>query len=392
MVPMDAIFISGISMSFFIALLLLTKRHKALTDKILAVWVTVIGVHLLSYFLYHLGYWQRYPHMIGITAPFPLLHGPLLYLYTLYSLRPDRKLRRVDYLHFAPALMGYLYMSRFFFFYSAEEKMLVDSGAVNDFSVFSSVLLVAFIASGLTYAVLSYRLTRKHQQKIEENFSYEEGINLIWLRNCIYGIGIIFLAAAIIIVLRDAMGVSFSFNADFIFYSLIILFIFYLGYFGIRHRDMFADNPAVEPGNLDVADTEEKYKKSGLKPEALDEAHRRLRECMSLEKPYLDPKLNLAALADSVGVSPNQLSQVINQKEQVNFHDFVNRYRVEEFIRLASENRNYSLLAIALDSGFNSKSSFNGIFKKQTGTTPSQYISQMRNEKGAEKSLSANSR
>jgi len=101
---MDVIFICGIFMSFFIAFLLLTKRNKALSDKILATWITVIGLHLLSYYLYHLGFWERYPHMIGITAPIPLLHGPLLYLYTLYSMRADAHIRKIDYLHFAFSL------------------------------------------------------------------------------------------------------------------------------------------------------------------------------------------------------------------------------------------------------------------------------------------------
>jgi len=74
-------------------------------------------------------------------------------------------------------------------------------------------------------------------------------------------------------------------------------------------------------------------------------------------------------------ISPNQLSQIINQEAKVNFHDFVNNYRVEEFINRATTNKKYSLLALALDSGFNSKSSFNTIFKKQKGVTPSQYLS-----------------
>ena len=67
---MNAIFISGIFMSFFITFLLLTKRHKALSDRILAIWVALIGVHLLSYYLYNLGYWEQYPHLTVLSVPF----------------------------------------------------------------------------------------------------------------------------------------------------------------------------------------------------------------------------------------------------------------------------------------------------------------------------------
>jgi AraC-like DNA-binding protein len=95
---------------------------------------------------------------------------------------------------------------------------------------------------------------------------------------------------------------------------------------------------------------------------------------MKKEKPYLNPKLTLTELAESLTVSSNHLSQIINQYEQVNFHDFVNKYRVEEFIQNVQNNKSYSLLAHALDSGFNSKSTFNGVFKKFKSVTPSQYI------------------
>jgi AraC-like DNA-binding protein len=97
---------------------------------------------------------------------------------------------------------------------------------------------------------------------------------------------------------------------------------------------------------------------------------------MESQKLYLEPKLTLGTLAEQLKVSVNHLSQVINQYEGVNFHDFVNRYRVDEFkSRIANPKyKGFSLLAIAFDSGFNSKSSFNQIFKKSTGLTPSQYL------------------
>jgi AraC-like DNA-binding protein len=375
---MDAIFTSGIFMSFFIAFLLLTKKNKALTDRILAAWVAIIGIHLLGYYLYHLGFWERYPHLIGITAPFPLLHGPMLYLYTLYSLRADTKLRRIDYLNFAPVAIAYLYMAKFFFFYTVEQKRMVDRGEVDDFGLFSSILLAGFVVSGLSYSILAYRLTWKHKHQIDDNFSYEEGINLDWLRYCIWAIGIIFSTVAIIVVTREALEVQFPFNADYIFYTLIIVFIFYIGYFGIRHQDMFTHNDGIQEAKSLSSMAGGKYKKSGLKGDSLVEGQQKLLDFMRLEKPFLDPKLTLSGLAGYLDMSSNQLSQIINQQEQINFHDFVNRYRVDEFIHRASQNNSFSILAHALDSGFNSKSSFNSIFKKHKDMTPSQYMIQTR--------------
>jgi len=371
---MEVILISGIFLSFFIAFLLLTKKHKALNDKILVVWMVMIGMHLLGYYFNQAGYWQIYPHLIGVTAPFPLLHGPMLFLYTRYSLDNSDKLKGVDYLHFAPAIGAYLYMSNFFFLYSANEKTMVDKGEIQDFSTFALVLLVACLISGLTYSVLSYRLTTKHKQRLNDNFSYREGISIRWLRYCIVSIGLVFLSATVIIVGRDFFGLQSSFNGDYIIYLIIIGFVFYIGYFGIKQENIFINNPPLVRSETKIGETSEKYKNSGMKRDFSKELHQKLTKLMSDEKPYLDPRLSLAGLATMLEVSPNQLSQVINQEARVNFHDFVNGYRVEEFIRRAAKNKNYSLLALALDSGFNSKSSFNNIFKKQKGMSPSTYL------------------
>jgi len=371
---MEVIFISGIFMSFFIVLLLLTKKNKMMPDKILAVWIAVIGVHLLGFYFNQAGYWEKYPHLIGTTAPIPLFHGPLLYLYCLYVLRNETKFRTLDYLHFVPGISAYLYMSSFFFFYSPEEKNLIDKGVLNDFSTFSLVLLLVIFISGITYAIFSYHLTIRYKESIKDRFSFSEGISLKWLRYCIVSMGLIFLSALVVFGLRDGLNISFPFNPEYIFYIILIVLIFYIGYFGIKHENIFISSPVVENGKKN---TEEKYKNSGVKVKKASEMYKNLLQYMQKEKPYLQPKLSLSELAQKLDLSTNQLSQIINQQAGVNFYDFVNKYRVEEFLQQAEKNRNFSLLALALDAGFNSKSSFNYIFKKQKGLSPSQYLTRI---------------
>lgn len=380
-VQMDVIFIIGIFLSFFQFILLLLKKHKSLPDKILAIWMSCIGIHLLSYYLYYLGYWKIYPHLVGVTLPFPLLHGPMLYLYTLYSLRPDKYLNKIDFFHFAPVILLYLYMVRFFFYYSVHEKIMVDNGQIDDFSLFSIFSIFLFIISGLTYPLLSYRLLGKHKQMLDDNFSYNERINLNWLKYCIWGIGLVFFTSAIVILLREGMGVDFGFNADLIFYSMVIGFVFCIGFFGIRHQDMFADNAVNTNIKLVENKSQKEYRKSGLKKEEAIEAHNRLIKIMTKEKPYIEPKLSLRVLAEMLDISTNHLSQIINQFENVNFHEFVNKYRIEEFKKRININPEFNILAHAFDSGFNSKSSFNSVFKKHLGMTPSQYMSSVINVK-----------
>ena len=94
------------------------------------------------------------------------------------------------------------------------------------------------------------------------------------------------------------------------------------------------------------------------------------------EKPYLNPELNLSILAELLDMKPKQVSLKINQNFSKNFYDLINFYRVKEFQECVKSNNNQklSLLGLAYNCGFNSKSTFNSVFKKQTKLTPTQYI------------------
>ena len=106
----------------------------------------------------------------------------------------------------------------------------------------------------------------------------------------------------------------------------------------------------------------------------------KLLEYLINHKPYLNPELTLQDLAEYLDVHPNVLSYVINTTFQKNFYDLINEYRIEEFINLyQNSNDRYTILSLALDSGFNSKSAFNRNFKKIKGITPSEFISNSNN-------------
>ena len=122
----------------------------------------------------------------------------------------------------------------------------------------------------------------------------------------------------------------------------------------------------------------QRYRHSGLKEDEAKRLSKELIQYFVSEKPYLNGKLSLSDVAQQLGISVNHLSQVINEQTGMSFFDFVNSYRIEEVkLRLNnSDHENFTLLGIAYDSGFNSKSNFNSIFKKFTGFTPSQFAKQ----------------
>jgi len=372
---MSTLFSIGIFLSFFLAVLLFTKRHRTLSDNILGTWLITIGFYLLNYDIYLLGYWEIYPHLVGILHPFPLLFGPFLYLYIAFSLRKDQHFHKMDLLHFLPFTLLYLSMMTFYFGYSAEEKIRVDQmDSASEFRMIMMISLVGFVLSGIIYPIISYRKIGKYQKMINQNFAYAERISMRWLKLMIHSLTIIVVVVAAVSLLKEGLGIVFGFNTDLIFFGLIVVFIFLLGYFGIRYQGIFSEESIVD--DLVEPQSNGAYKKSGLKDAEAQWLQEKLQVLMATQKPFLEAKLSLSDLAGQLNTSSNNLSQVINRQEEKNFYDFVNEYRVKEFIVRATnpENKNLNLLGIAYDSGFNSKSSFNEVFKKQTGKTPSRYL------------------
>jgi AraC-like DNA-binding protein len=365
-------YLGGVGLSFFLTLLLLSKRGRNLADNTLAIWLLVITAHLL--FFYFRKEWL-YPQLLGFEMPIPLLHGPLLYLYTrALTNRPHSW--KIALLHFAPALIVIAFLIPFFAMPMEDRLFVYRNGGVG-YETFNLLKTIAIIVSGIVYVLLSMVALRRHRISIANQFSFTEKINLQWLQYLIYGIAVIWLM------------VIFA-NDDWVF-AMAVLFVFLIGFFGIRQGGIFQETHRVEPSpkpvveaeitletatSVAIAQEKRKYQKSGLTPDGSEELHQKLKQMMEAEKLFCEAELSLADLADRLNTQPNYLSQVINEREGKNFYDYVNTLRIEEFKKMVSEpdNRKYTLLALAQQCGFNSKSSFNRYFKRMTGQSPSEYV------------------
>lgn len=371
------IYLGGVGLAIFLVLLLLSKPSKTSADKILTGWMIIITIHLLSHYFKKVG---MFPHLLAADFPLPLIHGPCLYLYTQALTTHTLSFKR-SLLHFVPALAVVLYLIPFFLL-STAEKLYIFENKGKGYEVFSLVRIIAIYISGILYFSLSTFALRKYQRAITDQFSDIERINLRWLQYLIYWIGVIWL----LVILG---------NDDSIFLATVF-FILFVGFFGIRQVGIFHAplpersaetgltpiKPVINEGpvftNTDsegLSTEKRKYQKSGLSVEAAEVLHHTMLEVMHREKLYCRSELSLAELATRLQTQPNYLSQVINEREGKNFFDFINTLRIEEFKRLAAlpENRKYTLMGLAQQCGFNSKSSFNRYFKKITGYSPSEY-------------------
>lgn len=379
------LYLIGIVIDFFLVVLLLSKNNKSKADKILVLWLALTGIQMTLFYLYYTGAFFTFPFFLGLELPLPLVHGPLLYLYTCALTDQPVKGKHSGF-HLIPVLIFYVLMIPFVL-HTSEYKIAVYQHKGQGYEGLIKAMNIVAVLSGITYVSLSLYSLHRHQRNLYNQFSYTERINLAWLRYLIFGIATIWIAVI--------------WGRDQYIYGLGTFFVFFIGYFGIKQVGIFTSNHAVKPDQILIPaailnlpeqkenDPEEviidqpveksKYQKSGLQDEDAVIIHQKVIGYMQKDKLYLDPELTLVDLAQKLKIHPNTLSQVINSKEKKNFYDFVNAHRIEEFKRVISqpESQQYSLLGLALQCGFNSKTSFNRNFKKTTGLTPTDFLRQI---------------
>ena len=363
------VFIAGGTLAFFFELLLLGKKNKCLCDKILAVWMFFLGIHLFSYYLSSTGLYLKYPHLSGIANPLPLIHGPLLFLYMGAVTHYFLKWKSIYLLHFLPVVaFAFLYFD--FFVPSGQEKLkFIKDIFINQYHVIG-LFYPAVLLSGIIYISLTGLLYRRHRRNILNTLSnFTDKNNLHWLRNILIGM------TAIWVVVFINKSVLHS-PIDDIIYITVSFFVVFIGFFGFRQGDIFINIPDKYLNEGLIVDNKPRYIKSGLKEDQAKEIKQQLEKIIIERKLFLDENMSMPKLAEVLNIHPNYLSQIINEKFQKNFYDFINSYRIEEFKQLVSmdKNKNKTFYALALDCGFNSKASFNSSFKKLTGVTPSEFV------------------
>lgn len=372
--------LTGIFLSLFLSFLLFTKKGKSAADQVLAMWLLIISFHLLCYYLLISGEYQEFPYLLGLEIPLPLVHGPFLYLYTTQLTHQDKQKVPVQ-IHFVPAALAFILLSGFYML-SAGEKIYIYNNHGIGYEKLTAAIRMPIIPSGLLYIALSLLLLKKHRSNISGQFSCSDKINLNWLFYLTIGI--------------TAIWLSIIFGNDMSTFAFVDLFVLFIGYFGIRQVGVFADNKPfftsvsprqhsqeTEKQNVEAETASKeiiKYGKTALSKEQMFEMHRRLTLLMQNTKPFKDPELTLGQLAVQLGVAENTLSQIINVMEQRNFYDYINNLRVQEFkqIALHPDNKKFTLLSLAFEVGFNSKTSFNRNFKKSTGLSPRAFCQQQK--------------
>lgn len=362
----DFVLVASIVILLVLLLVLVRYKRNVIPQKFLiAIFLVLFFLQFTSYGIFHQIRWLQFLSL-GFEGVL-LLIGPLVYLYIKSLNGRKQSSWKVKWVHFVPYAL-YLIFLTVPVLVSAFQKCYIFEYliTVNEYYYIRDYAELIFLASYLIFALYSFQ---KINTSLKNVFSILEYKNIRWLGTFI--VGLLGLVVINLILLSFETFDSSGDLLDFITVSSFLLFISYLGYFGTSQSQIFV------PDYLLVGESSENIseKRIYITEKEIIEVEMKLKSVFESDKLFLDDSLTLHKLASALQTSDKKVSFYLNHHLNTNFYDFVNGYRINEFKRILQDKtkENLSLLGIAYECGFKSKSSFNRVFKKTTGLSPSQY-------------------
>ena len=368
----------GSFQAFILAfILVISKKFRRKSGFYLALVLLALGLINISTGFFLTGAELRYEFLQYSPQFLVTLIPASLYFFIRYLVTPAYKWRSWDYLIWI--VVGIEFTHRFYRFitYMIEGEPSNNKNLKYYFSsnIYESVAVIATLVT----VVWAIKKLSTHEKLLYQNYSEVEERSLDWLRSSlIAGLGLT-LAWSISLFFE----LSGTFNPSSLIQYVVIgltTLICYTGYAmilrpGIVDTEVFG----IVPTDIEVS--QDKNQAASLSSKAKEHMNK-LRVLMEDDRIYRDPDLNMTKLAERSGLSNSYVSQIINNIEGKNFFDYVNSYRVEEVKRNMTDPSyaHYTILGLAEEAGFKSKSTFNAVFKKITRQTPSQYKKSLRSD------------
>jgi AraC-like DNA-binding protein len=366
--------ILSIAIIFQLVLLILflvtSTRGKRISNILLSAFFALLLLNISDGLLSYYGFYVQHPALAHLEDGFAFLLGPTLYFYTRSVVFRDFELRRNDWLHLIPFfIVTIAFLSFYHLQVEAYQKIIQQSIMHQTLPPAFYISTIAIYGHVCSYIFLAFKDLKEYRNAIKNQFSSITKINLEWL-TFLLGSVVAVLLISLIYTFLPIAGLSTYFEFGFTI-AFVILFVFInaIVWRAMKQPEIFAG--IATPENISASASEILTPNEQL-PNSLEVA---LSEKMETEKPFLKPDLSLDTLAVALNVAPKKLSQLLNEKFKQNFFDYVNTFRIREAQRILETNTDPKLtvLEVMYQCGFNSKSSFNTIFKSKTGLTPSEY-------------------
>ena len=362
----------------------------------LSLFVFLCSLYVAPWMLGFAGWYDNQPYRnFMFYVPFQQLFfiGPIIFFYTQSLLNPAYTFTKKQFLHLIPGIIYSLYIFALYIYdvFIAKKLYFYANGMDKDFDLWYQVtgqisLLIYFILS-LKY----YNLYRKLIVQISSN---ADAILFKWIKNYLIAFLIMIVSPYFFDVLTSYFSSDNSYQNGwwfYLFYSLVLYYIAITGYANSAQTkigfqlSVFDKNPilltsqnntlsAQEDNKIDIEINTFQEKNS---PE-IDLWKSKIETLIQEQKLYQNPELSLTEISKKLQTNASVISKAINQGFAMNFNDFINNYRIEAVKEMFAKNehKKSTLLGIAYDCGFNSKATFNRAFKKNTGFSPKEYLSQ----------------
>ncbi len=355
--PIQLITVCAVINGFVFAFLLFEKKENQQANRFLSLMILSMCLTLTPLVL-DMAVWNAYQWLAWLPFSLSYWVGPSFYFY-IKTLTGNTKFRKKDLWHFSPIILNYLH--------SVYHAVLSNANPWPYFHHIAEVLESAAILSIVIYLILSFRLIKPYRRALFDTVSNTERIDLRWVSQIIYIIGgvcILFISFLVASTLAGGRYTLKEWDDPRAFLLLV--------YAGILYWISVSGFRQAQTHKVPVLEQDEK---EFHEPSQIA---RKLDEIIRTQKLYRNPELSLTDLSRAVDISERSISDTINQELNKNFYQLINEYRVEEMkeLLLDSTKDHLKILSLALDAGFNSKASFNRVFKQFTGMTPKEFKSQ----------------
>ena len=356
------LFSCGLIGIFLFVVLNLKKKGDVSSNILMSTFVLIHSLFAIHAAIFMSRYNYQMPGSLYMTTAFSFLYGPLLYFY--YRRISERyRFKWRDALHLIPTVVLLVYLLPIYLLPENEKLSIMFNREDDTFSLIVTLVIFKF-TSLITYAILIYRIynrTRKKEHKVEiQILNWQRNLMLL---NFAYVFGYFIFAIGRLKLFSSTISIY----PQIFLMSFIILYVGYIAYVQPRvfsKKFLFGER------------TLSKYQKSGLTTSFSVELKEQLLLLFIEEKIYKQSNISLGILAQRLGTTRHNVSQVINEHFELNFFHLVNKYRIaeaKEILKNDSE-RNLNIIDVAYDVGFNNKVTFNKAFKAETNMTPSSYL------------------
>lgn len=373
---LDFSFTTGILINAVILYLLFKRKNEGVNKKILFVVFAFLFLTIICFY----GFLHKNAFLFYSTFIFEdsltVLIGPLLLIYVKSVFLPTSKILLRNLVHFLFPIF-YIVTVSFPVFLS----MWFDADVLEYITIWKGYFSLAIVYS-LVYCFITLNVLKKAKGLIKSSYSNLQTVDVSWI--------LVLLVGTIVVICIDVSTTCYelifgelTWNTFYLTAVGVVFLIGYLGYHGLMQSKILVPSFLIENRNVFVERNPIIHKSESISyynEVEIIQLNNVLDEVMKERRPYLNEDLSLSSLAELLPTTDKKLSYLLNQYKKISFYDFINQHRVQSVKMKMSDPfyDRYTLLAIAFECGFKSKSSFNRIFKKVTSYSPSEYKTELK--------------